>query len=65
MPIPYSLDLLMIVKSVIRTTYRIYLLLQCAVKDEDKQTMQGIKGCEEVGHECTVFTDEEEAKDPC
>lgn len=45
--------------------HAIYLLLQCTVKDEDKQTMQGIKGCEEVGHECTVFTDEEEAKDPC
>lgn len=34
-----------------------YLLLQCAVKDEDKQTMQSIKGGEEVGHECAVFTD--------
>lgn len=50
---------------IIETTHTTYLLLQCAVKDEDKQTMQGVKRGEEVGHECTVFTDEEEAEDPC
>lgn len=34
------------------------------MEDEDKHALEGVEGCEEVGHDYCVFIDEEEAKGP-